>query len=146
MEFFSRDTQAGTWFTAGTQLAKVATPVAATAVAKFPNPAGSYKVELKGDVTRPPKLAEADDPAWWLGPNNKLPKVVRLVAPHTTVKAVFKDLSGKPVIAIDDILRRHTNLDQLLGPGDYLVDFLDPAGNKIKLTLDVDTTLTVKLP
>jgi hypothetical protein len=71
---------------------------------------------------------------------------VRLFAPHTTVTAVFKNLDGKPVISIDDILRRHTNLDRLLAPGEYLVDFLEPTGNKIKLTLEVDTTLTVKAP
>lgn len=51
LEFFSRNAQAATWFRAGTRVAPSPVLAAGPAAAKFANPAGSYKVELKGEVT-----------------------------------------------------------------------------------------------
>lgn len=137
--YFSRDPPAKLWFTEGE---KSSTPQSAVVASSQTD--ASYPVKVTGDVKKPPKAAGPDDPAWWLGPNNKLPKAVRLVDPHTVVRAVFKNTDGKQVAELDDILRRHTNLDKLLGPGSYTVDFIDPDGNKIKLTKEVDTILEVK--
>lgn len=92
----------------------------------------------------PPKGAAKEDPAWVVNGTNKVLKLRRLIAPHEDVRVIIRDVNGKPVAEVRDILHKQTDLNKLLGPGEFHLEFLDTDGNPIKLTQEVGSIVRLK--
>ena len=56
----------------------------------------------------------------------------------------MRDLTGKWVAEVEDILHKRIDLNMLVGPGDYKIEFLDREGKPIKLSQEVGEVLKLK--
>src|SRR4029079_17192131 len=130
---FAKDAYARAWFGAGDagRIASVSTPSVSAATAP--------------SVARG-KEAGANEPGWIVNGANKLPKLKRLVGDNEFVKVVIRDLDGKVVAEVDDILNRRTDLNRVAGAGQYRLQFLDRGGRPIELTQQVGEILRLKEP
>jgi len=131
LAFFAKDAYARMWFGAGdaTRAASVSTPNASAATAP--------------SVARG-KEAGANEAVWIVNGANKLPKLKRLVGDNDFVRVVIRDLDGKVVAEIEDILNRRTDLNQVAGAGQYRLQFFDRGGRPIELTQQVGEILRLK--
>lgn len=86
-----------------------------------------------------------DEPAWFVNGKNKLPKLTRLLGGDRYAKVVITDtLSGKVLLEIDDVLHKHTVLNDTLAPGEYFMKFYDENGQEITLAIPPPRYLTIK--
>ncbi len=120
LAFFKSDAHAKTWCAARD---KSAAPAAAPVIRKSDDPR---------------------DPAWIVNGNNKIPKLQRLLGTTVNVRVVVRDLQGKQVAEIRDVFSKRTNLNELVGQGEYRLEFYDKDGQRIKLTQEVADSLRLK--
>lgn len=106
----------------------------------------SLQVQVLQDkpTTKPGKTIDPNQPAWVVNGANKLPKLKRLLGSNDIVKCVMKDSAGKEVLSIEDILHKHTDLNELLEQGVYQVTFYDEKGKVIALPEEFKTTVRIK--
>jgi hypothetical protein len=130
LAFFATDPYAKMWYLA-TDSNWTTTPPAPSPIAS-PAPSAAKKP------------ATPDEAAWIVNGANKLPKLKRLVGNHEFVRAIIRDSDGKIVHEIDDILNRHTDLNQLLGAGQFDLKFVDRDGRQIELTQPVGDKVRLK--
>jgi hypothetical protein len=129
-DFWSRDEFARRWFlTGGAQLEKVSTPAAA-----------SVPVTTRAIA----KHAGSDSPAWIINGMNKMPKLERLLATTDGVRVIVRKLDGKVAAEVSDVFGRHTDLNQLVGTGEYRLEFYAKDGKRIALTKEVGEVLRLK--
>ncbi|MEZ5013890.1 MAG: SGNH/GDSL hydrolase family protein [Chitinophagales bacterium] len=99
---------------------------------------GNFSLDDRLQVIRPKESGSSGEedmnmPAWLLNGNNKIQKLNRLMGGEGTVKAVITDMSGKTLLELTDILNKHTDLNALLEPGDYIMHFYRANGSEITL-------------
>ncbi len=87
---------------------------------------------------------DPDAPAWIVNGANKLPKLKRILTGNDIVRAVFTDAKGKNVAEISDVLHAHTDLNTLLGRGDYTLTFYDENGKVIPLPEEFKSAVRIK--
>lgn len=93
--------------------------------------------------TKPGKTIDPNAPAWVVNGANKLPKLKRVLDPHTNVKCVISD-GGKEVLVIEDVLNKHTDLNAALDRGEYTISFYDEQGKQIKLPEEFKSMVRIK--
>lgn len=76
--------------------------------------------------------------------NNKLPKLKRLFGENTILTLVVYDLMGNELFRIEDVYHTSTNLNELLAPGEYKLDFYDEHGTLLVPSQEVDDVVTIK--
>ncbi|MFN8386695.1 MAG: alpha/beta hydrolase [Anaerolineales bacterium] len=76
--------------------------------------------------------------------NDKLPKLKRLFGEDTVLTLVVQDLAGNELLRIEDVYRKTTNLNELLGAGEYKALFYDETGALLTPSQEVDDILTLK--
>ncbi|MCC6568136.1 MAG: hypothetical protein IT315_02750, partial [Anaerolineales bacterium] len=76
--------------------------------------------------------------------NDKLPKLKRLFGEGTVLTLVVQDLAGNELLRIGDVYRKTTNLNELLGAGEYKALFYDETGALLTPSQEVDDILTLK--
>ena len=76
--------------------------------------------------------------------NDKLPKLKRLFGENTVLTLVAYDLVGKELLRIEDVYHTSTNLNLLLAPGEYKIDFYDENGTLLVPSQEVDDVVTIK--
>ena len=99
------------------------------------------------DATTTPRVhsdGSPDEPAWTINGKNKMPKLLRLLGTKENVCVIVYDIEDKQVAEIRDVLHQQTDLNQLVGPGQYRLKFLDENGNPIRLTQEVADVLRLK--
>ena len=96
------------------------------------------------DAPPAPQAAADAEPAWIVNGKNKLPKLMRLVAPHEKVRVEAYDLAGKKLFERDDVLHRRTDLNAELKAGEFRLKFFAPDGKQITLTQEVGEVLLLK--
>ena len=102
--------------------------------------------ETSADNTavKPGKVIDPNAPAWVVNGTNKLPKLKRVLSGHSTVKVVVTDGSGKVVTEIEDVLNKHTDLNELLDRGEYGMKFYDEEGKEIPLPEEFNSAVRIK--
>ena len=109
-------------------------------------------VEVVGNKSADPKVNDSvstnyidpNAPAWIVNGQNKLPKLKRLMAGHNNVKAVVYDTNGKVLLEVQDVLNKHTDLNESLERGEFPLKFFDENGNEIVLPEDFRDTVRIK--
>lgn len=124
IDFWKQDPYARTWFTAEGGK-KASTQVAGVQLSEG-------------------KAGGLPEPAWIINGQNKLPKLKRLVGDNDFVRVLVRNLKGDQVAEIRDVLHLNTDLNRLVGPGEYRLEFFDRQGKRIKLTLEVGEVLKLK--
>jgi hypothetical protein len=89
-------------------------------------------------------LVGEDQPAWFINGANKLPKLIRLLGGDIWAKAVFTTPDGVEVLVVEDVLHKHTKVNDILPPGNYYLKFYDINGNKINIEREIPEFLTLK--
>jgi len=130
LDFFAKDSYTKTWYAAAGAKQPVASP------STNPTPAAPAAVSRKQPA--------ANESAWIVNGANKLPKLKRLVGDNDFVRVVVQDLDGKTVAEFDDILNRRTDLNQLVGAGQFRLQFFNREGRAIDLTQPVGEILRLK--
>lgn len=87
---------------------------------------------------------DPNKPAWVVNGANKLPKLEHVLRPHSVVKVVLTDESGKEVLVIEDFLSKFTDLNEALDRGEYKMTFYDEQGKTIALPEEFNNKLRVK--
>jgi hypothetical protein len=75
---------------------------------------------------------------------SKFAKLERLLATTGPVRLVAFDMSGKQVLEIEDVFHKRTDLNSLLGSGEFRLHFLGQDGQRIKMTMDVPDVVRLK--
>ena len=127
--FFTTDPYAKTWFQA-TDSKKSDPPVAV--------------IHSTTAQSASPKNQAAGESAWIVNGSNKMSKLKRLVGNNDIVRAVVRNLDGKVVADIPDILNSHTDLNKRLGAGEFRLEFLDRDGRRIELSQPVGESVRLK--
>ena len=83
-------------------------------------------------------------PAWIVNGANKLPKLKRVLSGHEVVKVTIKDAKGNIVSQIEDVLNKHTDLNELLERGEYALNFYDESGAEILLPEEFRSMVRIK--
>ncbi len=83
-------------------------------------------------------------PAWIVNGANKLPKLKRVLSGHEVVKVTIKDAKGNIVSQIEDVLNKHTDLNELLERGEYALNFYDEGGAEILLPEEFRSMVRIK--
>ncbi len=83
-------------------------------------------------------------PAWIVNGANKLPKLKRVLGGHPFVKVVVINSAGKTVSEIEDVLNKHTDLNELLERGEYALKFYDNDGTEILLPEEFRSMVRIK--
>jgi hypothetical protein len=125
LAFFANDAYAQKWYLAA-NANQAATP------------------PVPGSIGSAASPAAPEDAAWIVNGANKLPKLKRLLGNREFVRAVVRDSDGTIIREIDDILNRHTDLNQLLGAGQFDLKFFDRKGQQIELTQTVADKVRLK--
>lgn len=76
--------------------------------------------------------------------NDKLPKLKRLYGENTVLTLVAYDLSGTELLRIEDVYHKTTNLNELLGVGEYKLLFYDESGALLTPSQEVDDIVELK--
>ncbi|MFZ1633261.1 MAG: hypothetical protein WAT43_05250 [Chitinophagales bacterium] len=100
--------------------------------------------ESASTEVKPGKVIDPNAPAWVVNGTNKLPKLERIMRGHDTVKAVVLDGSGKVLLEIEDVLNKHTDLNELLERGEYAMKFYDADGTEIPLPEEFNSSVRIK--
>ncbi|MCB9020507.1 MAG: hypothetical protein H6548_00150 [Chitinophagales bacterium] len=85
-----------------------------------------------------------DQPAWFLNGSNKLPKLIRLLGGDKWAKAVFTTPDGEVVLVVEDVLHKHTRVNDILPPGNYILKFYDENGDQINVDREIPEYLRLK--
>jgi hypothetical protein len=85
-----------------------------------------------------------DEPAWFINGNNKLPKLVRILGGDIWAKAVFTTAEGDLVLEVEDVLHQHTQVNDLLAPGEYVLQFYGQDGKLLETTRVVPEFIRIK--
>ena len=99
------------------------------------------------DQSKPKKskdLVGEDQPAWFINGANKLPKLIRLLGGDIWAKAVFTTPDGVEVLVVEDVLHKHTKVNDILPAGNYYLKFYDINGDKINIEREIPEFLTLK--
>jgi len=83
-------------------------------------------------------------PAWIVNGANKLPKLKKVLSGHEVVKVTVKDAKGNTVSEIEDVLNKHTDLNELLERGEYALNFYDESGKQILLPEEFRSMVRIK--
>ena len=83
-------------------------------------------------------------PAWIVNGTNKLPKLKRVLSGNSVVKVVVINSGGKTVFEIEDVLNKHTDLNELLERGEYALKFYDEDGTEILLPEEFRSMVRIK--
>ena len=67
-------------------------------------------------------------------------------AHHDDVRAVFFDAKGAKVAEVSDVFHKHTDVNQLLGKGDFTFQFYDKDGKQLDVKADPASTTAKALP
>ena len=84
------------------------------------------------------------DPAWIANGRDKLPKLQRVCGTTDNVRAVFFDATGAKVAEVSDVFHRHTDVNKLLGKGDFTFQFYDKDGKLLKSTGELKEAVRLK--
>ncbi len=90
------------------------------------------------------KAQTAADPAWIANGKDKLPKLQRVCGTTDNVRAVFFDMKGVKVAEIKDVFHEHTDVNKLLGAGEFTFQFYDKDGNLLKSTGELKEAVRLK--
>lgn len=75
---------------------------------------------------------------------SKFAKLERLLATTGPVRLVAFDMGGKQILEIDDVFHKRTDLNSLLGSGEFRLHFLGEDGQRIKMTMEVPDVVRLK--
>lgn len=98
----------------------------------------------RSSSVNPKDVVDPNMPAWMVNGNNKMPKLKRILGDRDYVKAVFSDLNGNKILEIEDILNKHSDLNEALERGEYIVTFFDKEGNKIDIPEEFSDSVRIK--
>ena len=90
------------------------------------------------------KAQTATDPAWIANGKDKLPKLQRVCSTTDNVRAVFFDMKGVQVAEVKDVFHQHTDVNKLLGAGEFTFQFYDKDGNLLKSTGELKEAVRLK--
>ncbi|MBL9176696.1 MAG: hypothetical protein JNM65_01460 [Verrucomicrobiaceae bacterium] len=90
------------------------------------------------------KAQTAADPAWIANGKDKLPKLQRVCGTTDNVRAVFYDAKGVKAAEIKDVFHQHTDVNKLLGTGDFTFEFYDKEGRLLKSTGELKQAVRLK--
>ncbi|MBC8046766.1 MAG: SGNH/GDSL hydrolase family protein [Fimbriimonadaceae bacterium] len=102
-------------------------------ITKLKNDKTEKRDRLEIDTTKKQNLVGPDEPAWFINGNNKLPKLVRLLGGDKYAKAIFTTPDGKVVLEVEDVLKKHTNVNAEIPSGEYILKFYDENGKQIDI-------------
>lgn len=85
----------------------------------------------ESSTTKQKNIVGEDEPAWFVNGINKLPKLKRLLGSAAIAKAVITSRDGEVVLEVEDVLTKHTDLNEKLESGQYNVKFYDEKGDII---------------
>lgn len=115
---------------------------------------GSVEVEQKSSAeipdsatssnVNPKDVVDPNAPAWMVNGNNKMPKLKRILGDQDYVKAVFTDLKGNTILEVEDILNKHSDLNEALERGEYKVTFYDKSGQVIEIPEEFSDSVRIK--
>ncbi len=128
LAFWRTDSFARTWFAPEMVADKAAAPSARDA---------------KPQVIAAQNL-KPGEPALLINGKSKFAKLERLLATTEPVRLVAFDMSGKQILEIEDVFRKRTELNSLLGSGEFRLQFLSKDGQRIKMTMDVPDVVKLK--
>ncbi|MBV6396256.1 MAG: hypothetical protein HFACDABA_01854 [Anaerolineales bacterium] len=103
--------------------------------------------EVTATETESPRAtADSSDEAYSyiVNGNDKLPKLMRLYGKQTVLTLVAYDLAGNEILRINDVYHKATNLNELLGAGEYKLLFYDQGGTLLTPNQEVGETLIIK--
>jgi len=95
-----------------------------------------------GERVRKARTAAA--PAWIANGKDKLPKLQRVCGTTDNVRAVFYDAKGVKAAEIKDVFHQHTDVNKLLGAGDFTFKFYDKEGRLLKSTGELKQAVRLK--
>jgi hypothetical protein len=149
LTFFRSDPYAKTWCATpqSTSVGAAAEKPPAAVSASQMQPAAALASPLPSAATSElpiRKSTHPDDPGWIVNGKDKIPKLQRLLITTENVRAVVSDLEGKQLAEIKDVFHKRTNLNSLLGPGQYQLQFFDKDNRPIKLSQEVAEILRLK--
>jgi hypothetical protein len=101
------------------------------------------KVDTQMDK-KPKNLVGPDEPAWFINGQNKLPKLIRILGGDQVVNAVFTTPDGTVVLTVEDALHKHTNVNELIASGQYVLTFYDVNGNKVDVQREIPEYIRIK--
>ncbi len=90
------------------------------------------------------KAQTAADPAWIANGKDKMPKLQRVCGTTENVCAVFFDMKGDKVAEVKDVFHQHTDVNKLLGAGEFTFQFYDKEGNLLKSTGELKKAVRLK--
>ncbi len=90
------------------------------------------------------KAQTAADPAWIANGKDKLPKLQRVCGTTDNLRAVFFDMKGVQVAEIKDVFHQHTDVNKLLGAGEFTFQFYDKDGKLLKSTGELKEAVRLK--
>jgi hypothetical protein len=90
------------------------------------------------------KAQTAADPAWIANGKDKLPKLQRVCGTTDNVRADFFDAKGTKVAEVKDVFHQHTEVNKLLGAGEFTFQFYDKDGKLLKSTGELKEAVRLK--
>ena len=84
------------------------------------------------------------DPAWIVNGKDKLPKLQRVCGTTDNVRAVFIDQQANKVGEVIDVFRQHTDVNKLLGKGEFTLQFYDKDGTLLNSTAEFKQSVILK--
>ncbi len=153
-DFWSRDTFAKAWFASNAAVPQPKPEALAPGGARLrravatSDPQDSTESRSTTGPVKPSsnsrKDAGLDEPAWIVNGNNKMPKLERLLATTENVRVVVLGLDGEQIAEIKDVFHQHTDLNKVVGSGQFRLEFYDKDGKPIKKTMEVGEILRLK--
>jgi len=93
----------------------------------------------------PPAMDAGDEAySYIVNGKDKLPKLKRLYGEDTVLTLVAHDLAGNELLRVEDVYHTATNLNELLGAGEYKILFYDASGALLSPSQEVGGTLILK--
>jgi hypothetical protein len=134
LAFWRTDPFARTWFTG-----RPASTADTASNSPAPPATGTSKPQFQAAQRLQP-----GGPALLINGKSKFAKLERLLETRDGVRLVAWNLDGRQVLEIEDVFNRRTDLNALLGPGQFRLHFLDRTGQRLKMTLDVPEVVRLK--
>ncbi len=97
---------------------------------------GEFVTDAKGNImgaTFAGTLAtdDADAPAWIVNGRDRMPKLLKFLGDDRYIKMEIIDHNKKVILTMEDIMHKHTDLNELVTPGKYCIRFYEQSGELI---------------
>ncbi len=128
LAFWRTDPFARTWFD----------PNAAADAAPVPTTKNAKPQVVTAQNLKP------EEAALVINGKSKFAKLERLLATTEPVRLVAFDMSGRQILEIEDVFHKRTELNSLLGSGEFRLHFLGKDGQRLKMTMDVPDVVRLR--